>query len=200
MTKKIVSGRLSEEACNVIEQYMREKRLNQTDALESLILQRPVSDSLIDDDVLDKIKETIAQYSPDSSLKDYIHDMLVNELPSTKEEFKASIQKAEPERKCPFRADLGDGKIECGKLLSKKGKIIKMSVQACNACQLRRAYIQKKEGRPTTQPSIQNKRYCAIKDRYLEDLELPCLKDINYVCPNTKCHKAVCESIGIKVR
>ncbi len=195
MRKNIIQGKLSDNAYDLIMTYIKEHKVNQREALEHFILESnghtsPLVDSpLIDDDLLDQIKECIAEYSPDSSLKKYIEAMLIAQLPSTKEEFKASIQKAEPEHKCPYRADIGKGQVECGRLLSKKGRVIKMSVQACNACQLRRAYIQQKNGTPK-EPS--NKIYCAIENRYIpvskEVLELPCIKNIDYICPNTKCH------------
>lgn len=118
----------------------------------------------LENELYDRFINFLDEYAEGDTLSDRLRNFINSSIQPTKEEFlkniqtpqqKPDLEKAHPES-CPFYALREDGKIECGRLLSKKGKTILMSPEACASCWSRRLYIQRQKQPSTSENDVSN--------------------------------------------
>ena len=104
-------------------------------------------------ELYDRFINFLNEHAKGDTQSDKFRDFIKSSIQPTKEEFLKSIQSSSSEKpdleaihneQCVYYAKLENGKIECGRLLSKKGKTIILSDESCKACWKRRVYVRRK--------------------------------------------------------
>jgi len=119
-----------------------------------------------------------------------------------------------PRNQCVFRSERPDGKIDCAKDFAKSGKIHIVTKEFCDKCwerkqKARELYekrkrelemkLMKKNIHETAERIRKREEqgiFCVLKNRYFKDLmQLPCIENPMFSCPNEECHKKILEKM-----
>jgi len=118
-----------------------------------------------------------------------------------------------PELPCVYASwhDKAKQLVDCARLLSKKGKLITLPFEACKKCYERRLAVKKRMMKAPAEEKMTEIRtsdldlredgtirwYCPLKNtthkltKKEDTLEIYCIKDPMYVCPNSDCQQRI---------